>query len=235
MRLAFPLKAGVDLSAALEPGGAKRVTLRYGKRSRVRRSPARGLRESDSRTRRSSSSEFFGEGALIRERITHSSNRRSRDAGIRDCPPVHPGGSPPTTPGRSATSRAQTLGGRLAVRTERRFERRSAGCSRVDASCSAGRLVALAPGSPAGGKLLELQVQARTATRYQTVGQGFRSKPNGSYRIGYRFGRFYQYDVRFRFRIKVAREADWPYKAPVRSRTRPSPCSTADLRSTRSA
>ena len=36
----------------------------------------------------------------------------------------------------------------------------------------------------------------------------------------YRFGRFYRKDYTFKFRVKVAREQGWPYRAPVSSRTR---------------
>jgi hypothetical protein len=72
---------------------------------------------------------------------------------------------------------------------------------------------------PIGGKLIELQVR-EGADRWNTVREAFYTKPNGHYRLAYRFGRFYLADAVFRFRAKVAREQGWPYKAPAQSRSR---------------
>jgi hypothetical protein len=72
---------------------------------------------------------------------------------------------------------------------------------------------------PVGGKLIELQVQ-EGAGRWNTVREAFYTKPSGRYRLAYRFGRFYVADAVFMFRAKIAREQGWPYKAPVRSRSR---------------
>ena len=69
-RLEFPLKSGVDLTAALGSGGAERMTIRYGKPSQaggvLREAGGDPLPNSDVTV-----VEYFGEGALIRERITH--------------------------------------------------------------------------------------------------------------------------------------------------------------------
>ncbi len=217
MRLAFPLKAGVDLTAALRPGGSKRMTIRYGKRSRV----AGILREAAGAPIPSQEvvvEEFFGEGALIRERIT----RVRTDGRGRWQTRLPAGPSRRVTASYAGTQRylAQSaLGGRLAVRTRASLATSRDRVPEGGRVLFRGRLGRLGARIPTGGKLLELQVREDGNT-YQTVGQGFRTQPDGSYRIGYRFGRFYQYDVRFKFRIKVAREADWPYKAPVRSRAR---------------
>ena len=217
MRLAFPLKAGVKLNARLEPGGGQQLTIPYGKRSRV----AGLLREASGDPLPGQEiviEEYFGDGALIRERISRvrtDENGRWQErlpAGPSRRVTVHYAGTP-----RYLSK--STLGGRLAVRTRaslRTSKRRVLEGNRV---VFRGRLGRLGARIPSGGKLLELQVKQDRHT-YQTVGQGFRSKPSGRYRVPYRFGRFYQYDVRFRFRIKVAREADWPYKAPIRSRAR---------------
>ncbi len=217
MRLEFPLKAGVDLTAVLEPGGSKRMTIRYGKRSRV----AGILREASGKPIPDQEvvvTEFFGEGALIRERIT---NVQTDDRG-------HWHTRLPAGPSRRVTATyagtqrylsTQALGGRLAVRTKASLRTSKSRVPEGGRVVFRGKLGRLGARIPTGGKLLELQVKQDKNT-YQTVGQGFRSKPSGRYRIAYRFGRFYQYDVRFRFRVKVAREADWPYKAPVRSRAR---------------
>lgn len=217
MKLHFPLKSGVILNAGLEPGGAKRMTVRYGRRSRV-----------EGRLRNAAGEplpgqeivvvEYFGEGALIRERIS----RVLTDEFGRWSSRLPAGPSRRVTATYEGNQRylaESTLGGRLAVRTKaslRASRRRVPEGGKV---VFRGRLGRLGARIPAGGKLLELQVK-QTRNGYQTVGQGFRSRPNGRFRIKYRFGRFYQYDVKFRFRLKVARESNWPYKAPVRSRKR---------------
>jgi hypothetical protein len=217
MRLAFPLKSGVDLSAALEPGGSKRMTIRYGKPSEV----AGRLTEASGDPLPGSEVvvvENFGEGALIRERVT----RVRTDSHGRWETRLPPGPSRTVTASYAGTQRylpATAQGGRLAVRTKASLKTSKSKVPEGKRVTFKGRLGRLGARIPSGGKLLELQVR-EDGNSYQTVGEGFRSEPDGSYRIGYRFGRFYQYDVRFRFRIKVAREADWPYKAPVRSKQR---------------
>ena len=217
MALPFPLKSGVDLSAALEPGGAKRTTIPYGRRSRV----AGVLREASGDPIAGQEiviEEYFGDGALIRERIT----RVRTDGRGRWTSKLPAGPSRRVTATYAGTQRylsEATLGGRLAVRTKASLRTSKARVPEGGKVMFRGKLGRLGARIPAGGKLLELQVKQDRHT-YQTVGEGFRSKPNGSYKVPYRFGRFYQYDVRFKFRVKVAREADWPYKAPVRSRGR---------------
>jgi hypothetical protein len=64
---------------------------------------------------------------------------------------------------------------------------------------------------PSGGKLLELQVRLRTG-RWDTVGQAFRTNEKGRYQRHYRFGKHYTQDALFRFRVKVLKERNWPYK-----------------------
>ena len=217
MLLPFPLKSGVDLSAALEPGGAKRTTIPYGRRSRV----AGVLREASGDPIAGQEiviEEYFGDGALIRERIT----RVQTDGRGRWTSKLPAGPSRRVTATYAGTQRylpEATSGGRLAVRTKASLRTSKSRVSEGAKVMFRGKLGRLGARIPAGGKLLELQVKQDRHT-YQTVGEGFRSKPSGRYKVPYRFGRFYQYDVRFKFRVKVAREADWPYKAPVRSRGR---------------
>jgi hypothetical protein len=78
-----------------------------------------------------------------------------------------------------------------------------------------GRLAHLGARLPAGGKLVELQVGRPEG--WDTVRQAFRTRANGRWRFPFRFGDYYAAPTRFRFRLKVGREADWPY-APVKSR-----------------
>jgi len=82
----------------------------------------------------------------------------------------------------------------------------------------AGRIGHLAARIPSGGKLVELQV--KDGKSWQTVRHPFYTRPTGKYRLHYRFARFYVRDAHYRFRVRVLRERDWPYKAPVSSRVR---------------
>jgi hypothetical protein len=71
---------------------------------------------------------------------------------------------------------------------------------------------------PAGGKLVELQV--RRPEGWDTVRQAFRTKPSGRWTFPFKFGPYYFKPTKFRFRLKVLREAGWPYKA-ASTRQRP--------------
>ena len=73
---------------------------------------------------------------------------------------------------------------------------------------------------PAPGKVVELQVREPGQGRYRTVGQALHSGRTGKVRTSYRFGRFYRKPARFKFRFKVTRQADWPYRAPTHSRAK---------------
>ncbi len=162
--------------------------------------------------------ENFGDGALIRERIS----RAETDARGRWHERLPAGPSRRVVVTYAGTQRylgAETPGGKLNVRTKATLRASKSNVPEGQRVVFRGKLGRLGARIPTGGKLLELQVKQDTKT-YQTVGEGFRSKASGRYRVPYRFGDFYQYDVRFKFRVKVAREADWPYKAPVRSRAR---------------
>lgn len=72
----------------------------------------------------------------------------------------------------------------------------------------------------ARGKLVELQVKGGGIRRYRTIRQAFRTDPRGRWSLRYGFDRFYERPTRFRFRLKVSREAGWPYLAPSVSRSR---------------
>ena len=71
-----------------------------------------------------------------------------------------------------------------------------------------------------GGKLVELQVKGGGVRRFRTVRQAFRTDPRGNWSLRYGFDRFYERPTRFRFRLKVSREAGWPYLTPSLSRSR---------------
>lgn len=214
-QLVFPLKAGVKLSAQLEPGGSKQLTVRYGKRTRA----AGTLRAASGEPlggQEVTIVENFGDGALIRERISKATSD-SRGRWLEKLPA---GPSRSVSVFYAGTPRylaAETAAGRLSVRSKATLRASRAKVPEGKRVVFRGRLGRLGARIPRGGKLLELQVKEDNKT-FQTVGQSFRSRSNGSYRMGYRFGDFYEYDVRFKFRVRVARERDWPYKAPIRSK-----------------
>jgi len=88
-----------------------------------------------------------------------------------------------------------------------------------------GRVRHRAARMPVGGKVIELQVRDPAATGgWNTISQAFGTKQGGHYRVPYRFGKYfsrlYRHPVTFRFRVKVTREAGWPYATPTHSRAR---------------
>ncbi len=83
-----------------------------------------------------------------------------------------------------------------------------------------GRVGALGARIPAPGKVVELQVREPGAGRFRTVGDALHTGRLGRVRAGYRFRRFYRRPTRFEFRLKVTRQAGWPYRAPTHSRAR---------------
>jgi hypothetical protein len=214
--LSFPLRQRVDLTAAIKPGGSKRVAVRYGKKARVVGSLA------DARGKRLAGQEIalverFGTGALIERRVrtvrTDSHGRWGAE--------LRPGPSRSVRAYFAGTPRyldAGAKGGRLSVKTKVSFRLTRRRVPEGKPVVFKGRVRSRGARIPRGGKLLELQVRQGPG-RWITVREAFRTRSSGRYRMRYRFGRFYAYDTSFNFRVKVARERDWPYKA-VSSRSR---------------
>jgi type II secretory pathway pseudopilin PulG len=217
MQLTFPLRAGVELTANLEPGGARRQTVAYGRDSRVAgrlfNTEGTPLRNQDVTV-----VEYFGEGALIDRRIrtvtTDAQGRWSSKlpAGPSRTVTAHFGGD-------SRYLAAQQAAGTLQVRSNASFRTSRSRIPEGERIVFKGKVGHVGARIPIGGKLIELQVR-EGADRWNTVREAFYTKPNGRYRLAYRFGRFYLADAVFRFRAKVAREQGWPYKAPAQSRSR---------------
>ena len=67
---------------------------------------------------------------------------------------------------------------------------------------------------PAGGKLVEVQYRLKTG-RQRTLKEPFRTEPDGSYRLVYRFSKALTADALFRFRLKLRNEGNWPFKGAV--------------------
>ena len=64
---------------------------------------------------------------------------------------------------------------------------------------------------PAGGKLVEVQYRLKTG-RQRTLKEPFRTRPDGTYRLRYRFSKALTSDALFHFRVKVRGEGNWPFK-----------------------
>ena len=215
MILAFPLKSGVRLSGHMN-GGTSRLTVGYGRTAEVS-----GILTDASGeplpNQEVTVTEHFGDGALI--------DRRTRT--VRTDASGHWTERLPSGPSRNVT--ASYVGtrrylakaaevGRLEVKTKatlRLSRRKVAEGHRI---AFKGRIGHLAARVPSGGKLVELEV--KDAHDWQTVNHPFYTRPNGKYKLHYRFARFYTQNVRYRFRVRVLREHAWPYKAPANSRVR---------------
>lgn len=209
MRLTFPLRQPVELRAHLNRGGSRSQVVRYGTDAK-----AKGVLFDPSGEPIIGAEvtivENFGAGALIRERVSTSTTnekgkwREKIPAGpSRDVRVVF-GGTGKFAPAGTGVG-TFLVRSRASLRTSRES---------VPAGKTVrfkGRVRHFGARIPSGGKLLELQVRVKTG-RWQTVGESFRTNEEGVYRRSYRFGRHYGQDALFRFRLKVKREANWPYK-----------------------
>lgn len=215
MILTFPLKSGVDLEGHLG-SGSRRLTVGYGRPSKVsgilRDASGQPLADQNVTV-----TEYFGEGALIDTRVrsvrTDSEGRWNERL---------PGGPSRTVSASYAGNRRylsdSTTAGALRVKTKASLHISNHRVREGHRVAFKGRIGHMAARIPAGGKLVELDV--KDGKSWHTVRHPFYTRPNGRYRLRYRFARFYVSDVRYRFRIRVLRERSWPYKAPVSSRVR---------------
>ena len=218
MILAFPLRDGVELQARLEPGGARRKTVPYGRGARV----AGTLRSATGEPlagRQVVVDENFGRGALIDHRI----RTVTTDARGRWRSRIPPG------PSRRVSVRfdgdlthvpASTSAGQLVVRTGARLQLSSRKVREGRAVTFKGKVGRVGARIPAPGKLVQLQYQEPITRRWYTVRNPFYTDSRGRFRTRYRFGTHYASNVRIRFRLRALPERDWPYRA-ARSAVRP--------------
>lgn len=209
MKLTFPLRNPVELRGHLNRGASKGQAVRYGTRSK-----AKGLLLDAGGQPIAGQNvtviEHFGEGALIRDRVTQAETdetgkwRTKVPAGPSREVEVHFDGS-----GRYAPASRGV--GALAVRSGVSFKTSGRNVPEGETMTFKGQVRHRGARIPSGGKLVELQVRVRSG-RWDTVGEAFRTNERGRYRRGYRFGKQYANDTLFRFRVKVRREANWPYK-----------------------
>jgi hypothetical protein len=215
MILTFPLKSAVHLNGHLA-GGSSHVTVGYGEPSKVSGSLVNAAGEplADQQV---TVMEHFGDGALINRRVrTVLTNAKGH---WKERLPGGP--SRRITAMYAGTARylpRATRVGRLNVKTKATLHlsrRKVPEGSRVSFK---GRVGHLAARIPPGGKLVELEV--KDGHSWQTVRHPFYTRPDGEYTLHYRFARFYTQNVRYRFRVRVLREHEWPYKTPASSRVR---------------
>ena len=214
MVLSFPLRERARLVAGLGPGGAARRTVGYGHGSSV----SGRLLDRDGKPlagRDVTVVEQFGAGALIDRRVRVVPTD-SRGAWKSKLPPGPSRTVSASFAGSARFAPLEQVAGRLTVRSRASFRTSRERVGEGGRVVFAGRIGHYAARMPVGGKLIELQVR-ESAGRWNTVGEAFHTEASGRYRLGYRFGRFYEADARFKFRVKVAREQAWPYKAPIRS------------------
>jgi hypothetical protein len=215
MVLSFPLKSGVQLHAHLR-GGSRKLTVGYGRSSRV----SGVLRDASGHPLADQNvtvTEYFGEGALIDTRVRTAQTNAQGHWKER-----LPGGPSRKVSAAYAGTRRylpdETTAGALRVKTKASLHISNHRVREGHRVAFKGRVGHMAARIPPGGKLVELEV--RDGKSWHTVRHPFYTRPNGRYRVRYRFARFYVSNVRYKFRIRVIRERNWPYKAPVSSRVR---------------
>jgi hypothetical protein len=217
--LDFPLKAQTELRGFLG-SGQRRLRVPYGTSRRIH---GRLLtRDGHPVTGESVVvTEHFGDGALIDRRVRipttneHGGYRSTIPAGpTRSISVAYAGSSRYGGSARSGLHYA--VGSKASFRTSRR---RIPEGHRV---VFRGRVRHYAARIPAGGKVIELQVRDPAARGgWNTISQAFGTRQGGRFRVHYRFGNYfsqlYHHPVTFRFRVKVTREAGWPYATPAHS------------------
>lgn len=216
MRLEFPLKAATRLSAVLRPSGARRQTIRYGRRAIVdgQLTDAHG---DPLAHRRLEVVEEFNDGAVP---PTRSSSVATDAQGHWEAA-LRPGPSRMVSvryPGSASHAPTAASAGQLRVKTgiSLRGKRRVREGRKLRLK---GRVKHLGARIPAGGKAVEIQVKYGPRT-WDTVKEALYTKPNGRFKFRYRFSKVLDRNTRFKFRAKVAKEAGWAYRAPAKSKTR---------------
>jgi hypothetical protein len=209
MKLHFPLKDPVELDAHLNRGGSKAQVVRYGTKAK-----AKGLLLDRSghpvADQPVTITEYFGAGALLRERVSEA--RTDERGKWRSKIPAGPSRDVRVAYGGSSRYAPAAKGvGTFLVRSRASFQTSRENIPEGRTLAFTGRVGHFGARIPSGGKLVELQVRVRSG-RWDTVGEAFRTNERGYYRRTYRFGHQYAQDTQFKFRVKVRREARWPYK-----------------------
>jgi hypothetical protein len=114
---------------------------------------------------------------------------------------------------------AQKAAGRVVVKSKASFRTSRKRVLEGEGLSFHGRIGHRGAQIPGAGKLVELQVR-QGANKWNTVEEAIHSDSRGRYKLRYRFGRFYNANVHYLFRVKIDHEQNWPYHAPVRSKVR---------------
>jgi hypothetical protein len=220
--LEFPLKAQTAVHAFLG-AGQHRLRVPYGSSRRLR---GRLLTRDGQPVAGQPVvvTEHFGEGTLIDRRVrTVTTDEGGR---YRSKIPAGPSRSISVAYGGSSQYGDSGTGGlHYAVRSKASFKTSRRRVREGRRVIFRGRVRHYAARIPAGGKVIELQVKDPAARGgWNTISQAFGTNQRGRFRVPYHFGtyfsRLYRHPVTFRFRVKVTREAGWPYATPAHSRKR---------------
>jgi hypothetical protein len=209
MRLAFPLRAPVELRTSLGDGGSTGQTVPYGTTSEVhgRLLDAHGNPLANQPI---IVVDHFDGGALYPRAERPTTTDEGGRFSVRE----------PAGPTRSieavfaGTNRylaADDEVGKFAVKGAASFRISDKRVPEGTPIHFKGRVRHRGARIPAGGKLVEVQYRLKTG-RQRTLKEPFRSKPDGSYRLTYRFSKALTSDALFRFRVKVRSEGNWPFK-----------------------
>ncbi len=212
MRLSFPLRSPVELRTSLGNGGSTGQTVPYGTSTRVH-GRLLDVHGEPLTGQPIVVVDHFDNGALFpraeRPVITDQEGRFSTPE--------------PAGPTRSieavfaGTNRylpAEDAVGRFAVRGAASFRTSSDEIEEGTAIVFAGKVRHRGARIPSGGKLVEIQYRLKTG-RQRTLKEPFRTEPDGTYRLAYRFSKALTADALFRFRVKVRNEGNWPFKGSV--------------------
>jgi hypothetical protein len=212
MRLTFPLRSPVELRTSLGSGGSTGQTVPYGTRSRVHGrlldahgEPIEGQEVVVVDT--------FDNGALFpraeRPAVTDDEGRFAT--------PVPAGPTRSIEAVFAGTNRylpAEDEVGLFEVKGAASFRTSAEVIREGSALAFTGRVRHHGARIPSGGKLVEVQYRLKTG-RQRTLKKPFRTEPDGSYRLVYRFSKALTADALFHFRLKVWNEGDWPFKGTV--------------------
>jgi hypothetical protein len=217
MVLTFPLRAPTEIQGHLQPGASKRVHLRYGASAglsgRLELPNGKPLRK-----RRVVITENFAPGSIVaHRRFKVKTNKRGYFHAT--LPPGPSRGVEVAFAGNRRFSGSGANAGRMLVGSKATFATSQDHVPEGRRVTFHGRVLHFGARIPPAGKLVELQVK-EGANQWNTVKQAIHTNSAGAYHLHYRFGTFYKSNVRYRFRVKIDHESDWPYTAPVRSRAR---------------
>jgi len=209
MKLLLPLRAPVRLETHLGGGGSKGQTVPYGTDA-VAKGRLLDAAGEPLAGREVLVVENFGEGALIRERpTTITTDDEGRWTSKIPAGPTRKVEASFAGTRKYAPERSNV--GKLTVKSRASFRTAGRSVREGETATFKGKVGHFGARIPSGGKLLELQVRLKTG-RWDTVGEAFRTNESGRFKRHYRFGKHYTQDALFRFRVKVQKEHNWPYK-----------------------